>query len=459
MTALVLRRCSTASGQVDDRQVVDLAVIDGLLVDPSTVGVDREEIDLGGRAVVPGLADHHIHLFALAAADRSVDLSPDALAAGGGLVAALRRARQHKPAEWLRGIGYDVASSGLLDRHALDAAQVGPVRVQDRTGILWILDSAGLDAVLPPDSRDWPAGVDHVDGEATGALVRLDHWLGHRVPVEPVDLGAVARRLVSHGVTAVTDAGAGNTGADLRAFDESILALRVAAMTREVDEQPVGRIALGPVKVLLDDADLPPLDELVQRVDAAHAAGRAVAVHCVSDAQVVLALAAGIGPGDRIEHGSLVPDGVLEVLAAAGPTMVTQPGLIWTRGDRYLAEVGEAEHPGLHRLASFRRAGLRVAASSDAPYGPDDPWLGMRAAVERRTSTGSPFGPDEAVTPADAVDLFTGHLDDPARARTLRPGDVADLVVLDDDWTGLAVRPLVLATMVAGQLVHGSWPG
>lgn len=454
MTTLVLRRASTAPDRVED-----LAVVDGRLVEPSTVGADREEVELGGRIVVPGLADHHIHLFALAAAEQSVDLSPDALATDGGLLAALRRARQDKPTGWLRGIGYDVASSGPLDRYALDIANVGPIRVQDRTGILWVLDTVGLDAALPTEPRDWPYGIEHRAGEPTGVLVRLDQWLGHRVPAETVDLSAVGRRLVAHGITAVTDAGAGNTAPDLRAFDDAQLPLRVAAMTREVDERPVGRITLGPVKVLLDDADLPALDDLTARVDATHAAGRTVAVHCVSDASVVLALAAGIGPGDRLEHGSLVPDDVLGVLAAAGPTVVLQPGLVWSRGDRYLSEIDPAEHAGLHRLASFQRAGLRVAASTDAPYGPDDPWLGVRAAVERCTSAGRPFGTDEAVTPAEAVHLFTGYLDDPARARTLRPGNAADLVVLDDDWTDLASQPLVLTTVIAGRLVHGAWPG
>jgi len=80
-----------------------------------------------------------------------VDLSPDALAASGGLDGALRRARARQPTGWLRGIGYDVAASGRLDHDRLDAIDVGPVRIQDRTGILWHVDGTGLAELLPAD--------------------------------------------------------------------------------------------------------------------------------------------------------------------------------------------------------------------------------------------------------------------------------------------------------------------
>lgn len=455
MTAVILRRATDTSGRM-----VDLGIEGGRFVDPASIDGPREEIDLEGRAVLPGLADHHIHLFALAAAARSVDLSPAALALVGGLGPALRAARADSPDGWLRGIGYDVRTSGRLDRWTLDdIGDVGPVRVQDRTGIQWVLDSRALALVLP-DVRDAPPGVEIVDGTPTGVLVRLDHWLGHRVPAEPVDLTAVGRRLSSLGITAVTDAGADNSEADLRALGAARLPFRVAAMTREAEIDPVEGVELGPVKVLLDDTDLPPLDELAERVRAARTAGRAVAVHCVTPVQVVLALAAGIGVADRIEHASLVPHELLGPLAAAGPTLVVQPGLVATRGDRYLRDVEPRDLDGLHRLASFRRAGLRIAASSDAPYGPSDPWTAIRAAVDRRTDAGVVVGPGEALGRSEAVALLAGDLHDPGTPRTLDRGRPADLVVLDEEWGSGSTFPLrPLATVVEGRIVAGSLGG
>lgn len=453
MIALVLARASIAPGRL-----TDLAVVDGRLVDPGSVGADHERIDLDGRAVVPGLVDHHTHLFALAAAGHSVDLSPDVLVAAGGLMPALRAARNDRPAGWLRALGYDVATSGPIDRYILDAAGVGPIRVQDRTGVLWILDSRGLAAVLSADAGEHPAGIEVVDGEPNGVLTRLDDWLRHRLPATRLDLDAVGRCLAGRGITGVTDAGADNTRTDLQALHDAQLPFRVEAMTRDPMQAQVGDVKVGPVKILLDDADLPSLEDLTIRIASAHAAGRTVAVHCVTTVQVVLAVTAGIGPADRIEHASLVPDELMPLLVAAGPTVVVQPGLVHTRGDRYLREVDPVDRHGLHRLATFRRAGLRVAASSDAPYGPADPWLSIRTAVERRTAYGAPFGPTEAVTPLDAVSLFTGSLHDPSTPRALAPGAVADLVVLDATWDEVAASPAVSTTVRDGVPISGDWP-
>ncbi|HEX7132975.1 MAG TPA: amidohydrolase family protein [Iamia sp.] len=451
---LLLRRASLGPGSL-----TDLGIVDGRIVDRADVPGHAEVVDLDGRPVLPGLADHHIHLFALAAARASIDLSPEALSAGGGLDRVLAAARARNPTGWLRGVGYDVTTSGPLDRRRLDATGAGPVRIQDRTGSRWMLDSTALGAVLPADPRDHPAGVERDDdGDPTGVLVRLDHWLGHRVPAPPVDLAAVGAELAAAGIVAVTDAGADNDATALAALATAGLPVRVAAMTRAVDERSVGSVALGPVKVMLDDTDLPDLADLSATVIAAHAAGRAVAVHCVSDVQVALALAAGIGRGDRVEHGSLLPRGLLAALAAAGPRVVVQPALVWARGDRYLAETDAADHPSLHRLASLLRGGLRVAAGSDAPFGPVDPWRSIAAAVHRRTRTGAPFGLDEAISPGAAVALHTGRLDDPSSVRTLAVGAPADLVVLDDGWQTIAAQPRVAATAVAGALTHGRWP-
>lgn len=449
---VVLRRAAIAPGRIVDLHLAD-GTVAGIRPGGETDG-RTPVVDLAERPVVPGLVDHHLHLFGLAASLASVDLSPDALAVGGGLDAVLRDARARTPDGWLRGVGYDVAASGPLDRDRLDVVAVGPLRIQDRTGICWFLDGRALDAVLPDDPARWPDGVEQVGGRATGELRRLDHWLGHRVPRSTPDLAAVGRLLVAAGITAVTDAGADNDAATLTALGAAGLPVRLHAMTGDAEVDPVAGVTLGPVKVLLDDTDLPDLDELTARIAAAHAAGRTVAVHCVTQVQLALALAAGVGPTDRIEHASLVDAGALVPLADAGPTVVVQPGLVHTRGDRYLAETDPSDHRALHRLASFRRAGLRVAASSDAPYAPPDPWLAIEAAVDRRTAAGAAFGPDEAVTPEDALELWTGDPADPAAPRRIAAGGPADLVVLDDDWSALARRPRIAATYVAGIRVH-----
>lgn len=449
-TRLILRRASVAPGRE-----VDLFVDGGRLVAEAPPGA--EVLDVGGRPVVPGLADHHVHLMAQAAAWSSVDCSPDVLAAGDGLAAVLRAARARRPTGWLRGVGYDLATSGPIDRAALDASGAGPVRIQDRTGILWLVDSAGLEALLPSDRADWPDGIG-VDaaGNADGTLRRLDAWIRTRLDPDPPDLTAVGAWLASRGVTSITDATATNGPAELALLAGGGLPQRLMAMTAEPTCPAVDGVELGPVKVVLDEAHLPPLDDLTTRVAAAHAAGRRVALHCVDPVSLVLALTAGAGPGDRIEHASLVPDDVVPIVAERGVTVVVNPGLVRTRGDRYLTETDPSERPGLHRLGSFLAAGIPVAAGSDAPHGPLDPWVSIAAAVDRATAAGKALGAGERVDVMTALALHTGSAADPTTPRRLTPGSPADLAVLDADWSSLTQEPPVALTMIAGRIVHGS---
>jgi predicted amidohydrolase YtcJ len=148
----------------------------------------------------------------------------------------------------------------------------------------------------------------------------------------------------------------------------------------------------------------------------------------------VLALAAlevtGSASGDRVEHGAVIPDDAVATLRRLGLTVVTQPALVHERGDRFLADVDADDRPFLWRCGSLLRAGVNVAGSTDAPYGPADPWRAMRAAVDRRTAGGQPIGETERVTPRQALDLFLTPLDDPGgRARRVVPG-ATDLCLL-----------------------------
>jgi predicted amidohydrolase YtcJ len=219
-------------------------------------------------------------------------------------------------------------------------------------------------------------------------------------------------------------------------------------------------IAVGPVKILLDEADLPDIEALVARLAAARRWGRRVAVHCATAVELAFALAvfetAGVMSGDRIEHASVVPEAAIEVLARLRLTVVTQPGFIAARGDRYMREIPPAEHADLYRLGRLRRAGVRVAASSDAPYGPLDPWAGMRAAVERRTHDGWRLGPEEAVGRAAALSLYLGGPEAPAGApRRLVVGAPADLCLLTLPLA--AALEELDAAMVAVTLVGGRY--
>jgi predicted amidohydrolase YtcJ len=217
----------------------------------------------------------------------------------------------------------------------------------------------------------------------------------------------------------------------------------------------------GPVKVLVDDATYPALAELAGHIALAHRHDRAVAIHCVTRTALVLALAAwdeaGSRPGDRVEHGSVIPAELFGALARHGLTVVTQPGFVGERGDEYLEDAVD-DLADLYRCRTLLDAGIPVAASTDAPYTSLDPWAAMRAAAARAAPSGAVVGPGEAVTPARALALFLADLDDPGGPpRVVAPGARADLCLLAHPLATVLARLSaddVVATICAGRVVH-----
>ena len=155
----------------------------------------------------------------------------------------------------------------------------------------------------------------------------------------------------------------------------------------------------------------------------------------------------------------MIDPGARSVIAEMGLTVVTQPVFVADRGDRYLAQVDAGEQADLYPVASLLLAGIRVAGSSDAPYGSADPWKGMRAASSRRTAAGVTLNPTEQVSPARALSLWLGSPDNPGGpARKVEIGAPADLCLLK---TPLAEAldalsgDLVAETFVGGGPVFG----
>ncbi|HXK25662.1 MAG TPA: amidohydrolase family protein [Myxococcota bacterium] len=415
----------------------------------------REAVfDATGGALLPGLHDHHLHLFAWAAARRSVACGPPAVRDVGALANALREAaRAAKPGAWIRGVGYHESVAGPLDRRALDALVPDhPVRIQQRTGSLWCLNSAACRAL----------GVD----DATGRLFHADAWLRARLAAdEAPSLTEVGRLLSQYGVTGVTDASLDNGAAELAAFVRAQvhgeLPQRVIAMGgKDLPDSSAPRLARGARKLRLSESDLPRFEDLVAEIESAHAQGRAVAIHCVTRTELVFACAAfeagGTRPGDRIEHASVAPPDSLAPLAALRLTVVTQPGFVATRGDAYRRDVDPSDLPYLYRCAGLVTAGIHLGGSTDAPYGDPDPWAAMRAAVDRLAPDGQPLGANEALSPERALALFTTPAESPGGApRRIVRGAPADLCLLDRPWSA-ARRQLesrhVVATWCDGRL-------
>jgi predicted amidohydrolase YtcJ len=396
----------------------------------------EQVFDAGGGTVIPGLHDHHVHLRSAAAALTSARVGPAEVKGRDDLARALAGAEVGSDG-WIRAVGYHEAVAGPLDRAVLDdVSPPVPVRVQHRSGVLWTLNSAGLARV---------GLADHPDGRLRSA----DRDWSDTLQRDETGLAEVSLRLCGYGVTGITDA-----TPDLEVSDivKLVEAHRHGDLRQHVS-------CLAPGKRILHDADLD-LDELADWIAERHALDAPVAVHCVTAAQLIVTLSAlravGTHPQDRIEHAAVVPDDSIADLTDLGLTVVTQPNFVAERGDQYLTDIPAAEHHELWRVASLRSAGVKVALSTDMPFGEGDPWACMRAAVHRTTTAGAVLGPDECVSAREALTMFFGTSGQPTDARAIQPGQPGDLCVLAAP-PGEVLKELdshaVAATVVAGEVV------
>jgi predicted amidohydrolase YtcJ len=378
---------------------------------------NEEVIDAAGGALLPGLHDHHIHLLATARAQTSIDVSHglEALAAAP------------PGTSWLRAIGgADDVDAAVLDRVVPDR----PVRVQHHSGAVWALNSVALLAVGAAQANE-PGIERDGDGRPTGRLWRLDDWLGTRIRDGAPDLTALGRELSGYGITGVSDATpAIGTGAV-----EIFAAARLPQQVQFLAHDPPPGGILGPLKIVIHDHALPSYDELREQVADARVLGRAIAVHCVTRVGLLLILAVldefGSVGGDRFVLAAVADAEAVARLARLGVAVVTQPGFIFDRGDRYLRDVPPEDLPDLYRYESFQAAGVVVVPSSDAPYGLLDPWAVMRAARDRRSASGARVNMKEWVS---AKMVLSGYLRPlhalSAAPRRVRAGVPSDLVLL-----------------------------
>jgi predicted amidohydrolase YtcJ len=107
-------------------------------------------------------------------------------------------------------------------------------------------------------------------------------------------------------------------------------------------------------------------------------------------------------------------------------------------------------------VASLLKAGVKVALSTDLPFGDGDPWATMRAAVDRTTTAGSVLGPDECVSAREALTMFFGTSGQPTEPRVVQQGQPGDLCVLaapPKEVLNELDPQMVAATVVAGEVV------
>jgi len=372
------------------------------------------DIDGNGGALLPGLHDHHIHLNATAAAMNSVRCGPPEVKSEDELIAALNKLGDG----WLRGVGYHHSVAGEISRDWLDTnGPDRPIRIQHRSGRLWILNSRAMEELEITKPKD-------------GRLYDSDHLIKRAgFP----DLGPLIKKLKSWGITGVTEVTPSNGTSEFENYLEQASGLKLSIMGR-AELTGLNHPNRGHLKLHYHDHDLPALADLAKEIGDAHDGGRPVAAHCVTRAELMMTLAAieEAGPikGDRIEHAAIADETAVEWMQKLGVIVVTQPNFIAERVGAYMEDVPKIDHLHLWRLKSLADAGLPLAAGSDAPFGDPNPWKAMAAAVNR-----PPGFEHEAITPEEALALYTKPADDAGgRPRRVAVGEPVDLILLVQSW-------------------------
>lgn len=164
----------------------------------------------------------------------------------------------------------------------------------------------------------------------------------------------------------------------------------------------------------------------------------------------------------RVHHAYFPTETALRRMAEAQiPAVVSSPFLT-NLGEGFVNSVGPERASRAMPMRTYLNAGIPLAGSSDSYITDYNPWVGMHAAVNRRTVAGRDLGKeDEALTPEEALRSYTlggafvtGRED---RQGSISPGKLADLVVLDRDPLSIdpdeldQVKPT--ATMLGGEWV------
>lgn len=139
----------------------------------------------------------------------------------------------------------------------------------------------------------------------------------------------------------------------------------------------------------------------------------------------------------RIEHAQHLTPADIQRIAALGVVASMQP--LHKADDGRYAErrIGAERCASSYAFRALLDAGAPLAFGSDWPVVSCSPWLGIEAAVTSRTLDGRTFVPEQAITVEEALRAYTTGaafaLHTEGRTGAIRPGYLADFVILDRD--------------------------
>ena len=448
---LIVTHANIWTGDPTQPDARALAVIGERIVDVGGVdaidrwrGANTTVVDAGGRRLVPGFNDAHVHVV-----EGGTDLDAVDLTDAGSVSEFARRINERakaKPGEWILGGHWDDRrwSPASLPTRALidDVTNSSPVFVLRYDGRAALANSAALGRAGITERTADPAGggmVRDANGFPTGVLTgtAMD-IVAQVIPKMTADqrLHAVKRTLelaASLGITSLQD---------MHASYDDIAAYADLGVHRAFGSP---WLRIGAVQAV--GSGIRASEEMRTRLMAADHAELQLCVDAPADggARPVLDLFDGIarvnGGRDRrfrMEHALRLAPGDADRVAALNAIASIQP----------------EEEGAVNGLRALADKGVRLALGSGWPAAPLNPMLTLSTMTAHRLTVA------EALSAHTVGSTFAEFQE--GEKGTIARGRLADVIILSDDILSIPPAQIkdvrVLTTIVGGRIVHQRKP-
>ena len=427
-------------------------------------------IDLGGRTVIPGFVDAHMHPVMLADFSRQIACLPPKVNSIQELIQEIARVRSEKPeGGWIKGWGYDegkFAEHRSPNRYDLDKGSSDfPVFLTRSCEHIRCVNSKALElAGITRDTPDPQGGEIERDehGEPTGVLKENARDLV--LPFMPpetkestvaslIDLGNL---LTSQGIVAVTDMGNLHEGGNYEFYEEAVKRgfrqrvslyymwdyfmddplfditpelmdrnrqIRIAGLKLIGDGSISGKTAwLSEPYLGTEECGFPVYsDESMERaLEFCKRTGCQLSVHAMGGRAIDRVIdrvypekdwTDGKVPCLRVEHLTEPSDRAVARAAERGFGFASQPIFEYCEIETYKNNMDPERLRHIYPHRTMLDRGVKLCLSTDAPATswavPSDPFSNLKSAVTRYACDGTDIGQDERLDIETAMILYT----------------------------------------------------
>ncbi len=487
------------------------------------IGEQTQVIDVKGKSVLPGFIDAHIHLSIFGT--NLLDIDCNRYQSLDELYTELKEAAKNTVnGKWIRAWGFNennVAEKRCPTKEELDKVSMDhPIMIVRVCNHLSIVNSKALElANINESSKNPKGGIIEKDSEGflTGKLIENAHMqlteIASRTDLELKEaLKKASKEFIKHGITSIHDAGGYGDGARiLRIMQEGVnngdIKIRIYAMIgsltdskKFIDDMISNNIKtgsgdekfkIGPAKLFSDGSSTGPTlatrapytsdpedygilyysqDELNEILVDAHKKGYQITAHAQGDRAIEMVLnciesALNELPRKdhrhRIEHAGIAAVDLQKRMKELNVVIIPNPVFTYENGDAYINFYGERVD-WMYPARDYIDSSIPAAFGSDAPVVSLNPLLGIHAAVNRKSKTGSIIGDGQRIEVLEALECYTKNgayasFEEDIKG-SLEEGKLADLVVLDNSILNVEKKEIkelqVELTMINGEILY-----